>query len=405
MTGDAASNPTLTDQELAAAHKARHDLGPGYPQIALPAWIVEAVDSDSVRIGALSVPPAWDPSRSIETDRDLVLATRRLLRLPDAGVSVATTFSGSVALDRTMTAISRVARVRGCVGVSVITTTPSIDIMRLFLSERSEVVSHFVPCRTDADDEFALDVSRLLETLSDVTSRHPDHLRVVLLTSPENPTGATWSKSELSQIAEACNRSGSVLVVDHCFLLVGVHSDPPTAVWDVAHAGQEWVGIWDTGKTLGLNEEKLGFLISGGELMPSALLNSVNTVQFGVSRRQKLFFSRILCDARFPRYLDDLRELCRANSETLRCAFEGAKSIKIRTPKSGSFAMIDCLGFQEDDEAIRAKLLGADVGVIAGNVFFHAPPIPRNLIRIALARDRVHFKHSVERLRGVLLAF
>lgn len=49
----------------------------------------------------------------------------------------------------------------------------------------------------------------------------------MLLSSPENPTGEIWSNSALKAIAKVCLYHKAVLIIDHCFLLAGVHKKSP----------------------------------------------------------------------------------------------------------------------------------------------------------------------------------
>src|SRR5204863_7106101 len=104
-----------------------------------------------------------------------------------------------------------------------------------------------------------LDVNQLLSFIDAPLPR--ESTRAILLTSPENPTGAFWNSDDLRAIARACEDHGYSLVVDHCFYLAGVHEELLPAVWQFADVIEHWIGIWDTGKTFGLNGEKLGFLI------------------------------------------------------------------------------------------------------------------------------------------------
>lgn len=393
---------TLTDQELAAANMARYDLGPGYPQLEPPPWCAEIVNSEEIRAASLSFPPAWNPDLSVKVDRDIESAVRRLLRIPDSA-HVMSTFSGSVALDRAMTAVVRLARRRGCTNVRVITTSPSIDIMKLFLSERSEIEPTFVRAKESSEPPFILDSQAFFEALGSSCERFPGSMHVALLTSPENPTGEIWTGAQLESVSRLCRDLGAVLMVDHCFLLAGVQDATPPAVWGVAEPGLDWIGIWDTGKTLGLNEEKLGFIVSGGASLPEEVRSAVNTVQFGVARRQKMSLAKILSDARFSQYTCQLRQVCLDNADVLRDRFSDDARFLLRTPRAGSFALIDCARLGMTDESIRVELLKRDVGVIAGRVFFHADPVPRSYIRLALAREPRHFGESVLRLREALL--
>ena len=59
---------TLTEQELAAAQRAVHDLGPGYPLISLPGWCVNFANDKAIALASLEFPPAWSSvkSRNVE---------------------------------------------------------------------------------------------------------------------------------------------------------------------------------------------------------------------------------------------------------------------------------------------------------------------------------------------------
>lgn len=164
----------------------------------------------------------------------------------------------------------------------------------------------------------------------------------------------------------------------------------------------QWLGIWDTGKTLGLNEEKLGFIGAGGETLPERIDEALNTVQFDVSRRQKLTFTAILSHEKFGGYTTQLRTARVRDSQRLQDEFADDPRVCVRVPTAGTFALVNCEGLGADDQALRHQLLARDVGVIAGRVFFHVEPIPRHLIRIALARGPRYFSMAISRLRESL---
>jgi histidinol-phosphate/aromatic aminotransferase/cobyric acid decarboxylase-like protein len=393
---------TLTEQELAAAQRAVHDLGPGYPLISLPGWCVNFANDKAIALASLEFPPAWSSVKSRNVEDELSRSVRDLLCIRDDAVSMHATFSGSVALDRAMTAIVLFARERGCRSVHVITTSPCIDIMKLFLSERVEIEPIFVPSDANGDFPYGLNGDGICRALECSRTHNPTGLQVVLLTSPENPTGEMWTGAQLSQIAARCAEHHALLVVDHCFLLAGVQAERPAAVWDIALGDLDWIGVWDTGKTIGMNEEKLGFLIVGGPHLSRFAEQSVNTIQFGVSRRQKLVFSAILSDRRFGAYLGQLRSICLHNVETLQELIVRDPRISVRLPKAGSMVLLNCSRVGVGDEVLRRLLLDAEVGVISGRVFFHSDPVPTDYIRLALARDPDYFRGSIIRLLHVL---
>lgn len=146
------ADATLTLQELEAAYLATYDLGPGYPQIPVPDYIRALYLDDSIEDLSLKFAPFWTPRKQRMVDEDLQSAFERLLRVErhqHAGVRV--TFSGSIALDRALTACTRYCATRetGPMHADVVTTSPCIDIMRLFLTEKAYVNSAFVESSRD----------------------------------------------------------------------------------------------------------------------------------------------------------------------------------------------------------------------------------------------------------------
>jgi aspartate/methionine/tyrosine aminotransferase len=380
---------TLTDQEIEAAQRATFDLGPGYPQIALPGYLRSVYLDRSLDELALANPPEWTASRQAAVDAGLEAAVRDLLMLPAASYdSVSPAFSGSVALDRALVgalAMSGDGGRRPTTGV--VTTTPSIDIMPLFLGERSQVVTRYAHSR--AGDPAALDRDAVLRRIAEVRATRGTGL-VVLLTSPENPTGAVWRPQDLKAIGDACFEAGGVLVVDHTFLTAGVHGRADVeCVWQAFGSGQDWIAIWDTGKTFGLNGDKLGFLVSGSDRATAAVRRSLSVMQYDVSRRQKVLFAELFRRAARMDYVGHLNAVCHRNL-AVAADMVASTDLRIRRPRAGSLLLLE-LPPGADDERTRRRLLRSGIGVVAGSVFFHADPRPRTLLRVALARDPDYF--------------
>lgn len=187
------------------------------------------------------------------------------------------------------------------------------------------------------------------------------------------------------------------MIVDHTFLTAGVQSAGHVApIWEVLKVGADWMAIWDTGKTFGLNEDKLGFIITGSTQVDRSVRQSLGVLQFGVARRQKLFFSEMLRRAYLMDHVADLRATCRANWQTVEECTSGSPVEAIK-PEAGSLALLR-VPAPYNDEIVRRHLLSHGIGVVAGNVFFHTAWSPSNLIRVALAREPSYFRDGFERL-------
>lgn len=390
---------TLTIQELEAASLARFDFGPGYPQLVLPDWLAKIYADASIAAHSLEVPPQWSPSKQAELDRRLESAVRQFLAVPDAVTEpIRVTFSGSIALDRSISAISRLVHRRrpDTTHFTVVTTTPSIDIMRLFLQERREIITSFVSSeRNGVPGE--LDVDQFIARLVELHSA--GEAVVALVTSPENPTGAVWSEEELLKIARTCRDIDAIMLVDHAFVLSGVQEvDEVPRVWSLPSQCCDWIAVWDTGKTFGLNEDKLGFILSSGPEVSRAIDDAVSLVQFGVARRQKLLFAEVLSEANRRSYVGDLRAVCRRN---LALAVDVGAPIA-RLPRAGSLLLLKVGNVGKTDEVVRRESLLAGVGVIAGNVFFHTDWRPISVVRLALSRDPEYFAEGLAKLLPLL---
>jgi hypothetical protein len=394
--GDESLVTTLTEQELQAAYLARYDLGPGYPQLPVASYVHDLYLDDATEDLSLKFAPFWTPEKQQLVDAELEKSLARFLGLNASAYSgLFCTFSGSVALDRAFTAaISGVAPQRSK-RATVITTSPSIDIMRLFLQERRLLSTRFVESRRA--EPWGLSKDGILEDLKDLAYGPRSAAAIVLLTSPENPTGCVWSRDDLRSIAEDCFRCGGILVVDHTFLTAGVHKrEEVDAVWDVLGPDTDWIAIWDTGKTFGLNEDKLGFIVCGSQRTEQLVREALGVLQFGVSRRQKLFFTELLTRSFYFGHSDDLHAICCTNLKMAATMCESA-GLTVIGPTAGSLCLIE-LQNGVYDETVRRSLLRLGVGVVAGNVFFHTRWRPHSFIRVALARDPDYFSEGMGQL-------
>ncbi|QGZ96622.1 aminotransferase class I/II-fold pyridoxal phosphate-dependent enzyme [Terricaulis silvestris] len=392
---------TLTEQELQAAYLARHDLGPGYPQLDVPPYVRRLYLDSTAEDLSLKFAPTWSPEKQAQVDADLEVALRRFLMIPEGPrIQIRSTFSGSIALDRALATAQLLARQRGKKKIAVITTTPCIDIMKLFLLERADVKPAFVASNKNGALG-VLDAEAVLQKLAQVRAKDEREHIVVLVCSPENPTGSIWSEQDLMHIARECAAADATLIVDHCFAVAGVHHPKDVAaVWSAASELCDWIGIWDTGKTFGLNEDKLGFLISGDAETSRAIDAALAVVQFGVARRAKIFFSELFRLATYYDHVRELNELCANNLETLERLV--GPSFDLFPTKAGSLALIDVSRTGEADEAIRKRLLSNGVGTVAGSIFFHSSWKPEHYIRLALARRADYFEEAVMQMMQVL---
>ncbi len=378
----------VTSHGLAIAGTAEIDLGLGYPQVALPAWLREVLATGVDPDVAYSVATEGATSDDATLDRDLLATVCTCLGIDERhAASGFLTFSGSVALDRVL--VSQLGA-----GGSVVTTTPSLDMVSAMISEHPGVEPVYVPTTAPG---YHLDVEALAARL------RPD-TRCIVLSSPDNPSGNVISRPQMAALVALAVDRDVTLVLDQCFALVNPHGVDVPVMADFAVPGLKWVLLWDTGKTFGLNHEKLGFVLCSPELRAS-VGERVNVLQSDVSRRQKLLFRTILDAARRNRWFDHLSKIVATNLELVRRACVDLP-IRPSFPDAGSLVLLDIAptGLRAP---VFADMLLADkgVGVISGSHFFHplAPSGARqadcdHLVRVALARQPELIRRAMERV-------
>lgn len=372
----------LTDQELLITNIAKVDVGAGYPYLALPDWVWECITDASALHTVYGFPPDVTGHESGELTEGLLLAVCDLLAInPAHHRNAFATFAGSVALDRVISTVAPQ-------GAHVVSASPSIDIIPGMLSERA-ISATFVP----SADGFDLDVEALLDAVTPATE-------CIILTSPENPTGNVIEAEDLRLIAEFSRDRGITLVVDQCFALIDPFRVGISLLPNVAVEGLSWVFLWDTGKTFGLNEDKLGFIVCSPDLR-DRLAHRLNILQFDVSRRLKVLFREILRRAKSAGYPNYLSERVRANVEIAEAVLVGT-GLQPLIPDAGSFLLLDTVGHRASASELAAALLQTkSLGVIRIDSFFTPQPPALHAdryIRLAMAREPSVIEEAARRI-------
>lgn len=378
----------LTDDAQAIARTATIDLGLGYPQLAHPPWLRHLLVAGVDPALAYSSSSRWSAAADAALDAALLEAACRCLGIDEHhAANGLVTFSGSVALDRVL------ASELG-VGGSVVITSPSVDMVSAMISEHAGAQAVCVPTTGPG---FHLDVDAVAASLL------PD-TRSIVITSPDNPSGNVVVADQMHALVTLAMEHDVTLVVDQCFALINPHGIDIPALAEFATPGLRWVMLWDTGKTFGLNHEKLGFVLCSPEVLPG-IRERLNVLQYDVSRRQKLLFRAVLDQAHANRWFDELSTTVAGNLELVHQASLDVPLVA-SSPDAGSLVLLDVTDVAEGmTGSVFADVLLADkgVGVIRAADFFHplAPsgvrqPEHDHFVRVALAREPAQLRTGMD---------
>jgi len=385
-------NLLTTEQREGRAH-AIFDLAIGYPVLPVQEYIEEHLSlwvRHSLSRSSLAQTGPW---RGAEPSVLLNDAISKIIDIPEEFRRfIEVTFSGSIAVQRSVVATQRIAKDRGFNKVKYILLEPCVDFYRSILSELS--VDYVSISRTTSDGESDW-VSLILDELKKISSQD-GVMPVLMLDSPSNPEGIIASPDQMNSVMIRLNEHKGLLLADHCFAVAGVH-DPKKTTFAFSGPSPrcEWISIWDTGKTFDLNGDKIGVLISSSEYVHDFVLSALETIQVTPAGRDLLFFSQFLSHPIADELVNVLNVESTKNCNFLESITSESNFVK---PAGGTFAMLTLEDSPLTSIETRRRLLSRGVAVASGASFTtHRRDDPK-FIRISFARPHEVFVEASSRL-------
>lgn len=361
----------LTSIELQKLAIGQIDLAAGYPNLELPSWIEQVYNNQSGQ--QYSQEFVWQVGKLRDIDDSLTSAVLRLLALNDQ-------IAGNVCvLPNGSTAINRVVASMALTGGQIVVSSPSFDVIAATVSEFHNCSLNIV----NALDIHEFDVELIIDAID-------SECVGVILCSPENPTGAVLSEQDIFRITERAAKFGATVFIDHCFCFCSEDGDTVPLIANSAHPDSSWIMLWDTGKTFGLAQEKLAFLISSSDLFP-ILVDRVRVLCFDTPLRTKRLFLEIFRDTRITSYLTEFQTTISKNRGALRTKID-AKHVMCHLPQTTSLALIKLCNETYRDLENKVHMVPLNV-FFAMNDDFSSMHV--NWYRVALARDHSEFLRAV----------
>ena len=215
--------------------------------------------------------------------------------------------------------------------------------------------------------------------------------RAMLINTPNNPTGAVYSRKSLEGIADICRRHDLWLLSDEVYWTLGdsEHLSPRT----LPGMEERTLVINSMSKSHGMTGWRLGWLTGPQELI--TLLISLNLVTtYGLTD----FVSRAAIEALNNDYgVEQIATLYAGRRKLFLDAVRGMNNVTVRGSEGGMYAMLDISAVEPDDEKFAwAFLDGENVGVMPGSSFGDASA---GHIRISLCQPEPILLEAAERLR------
>jgi aspartate/methionine/tyrosine aminotransferase len=288
--------------------------------------------------------------------RDAIAAYVATLRPPVGSDRIAVTSSGVNALMLAMQALVGA----GDEVVAVVPVWPNLTAQPAILDAH---VTRFA-LQPDRDGEWRLDVGALCAVITRRT-------RVLLVNSPNNPTGWTLAHDEQVALLDHCRTTGTWIVADEVyerlfFADAGAGAAPAPSFLDIADRDDRLIVVHSFSKSFLMTGWRLGWLVVPSQSAPSfAKLIEFNTSCAPVFVQRAALAALAHAEDFVPGLVERLRR-CR---DTLLPQLRSIPGVRVASPPGGLYAFLRAPG--SDDSLAFAKRLvqEAGVGIAPGAAF------------------------------------
>jgi aspartate/methionine/tyrosine aminotransferase len=232
------------------------------------------------------------------------------------------------------------------------------------------------------EDGYRLDPERVADAMTPRT-------KLVIVTSPHNPTGAIVDAVDLQEVGRIAARRGAQVLVDEVYLDSTGKATPPAA-----RQGAPFISTSSLTKSYGLSGLRCGWTLSSPDL--AERLRRARDVVDGTG---SIVAERLSVLA--FRHLDMLmartRELLTTNGALMQAFLQSRQDLEYIPPRGGTVVFPRIRGV-EDTAAFAQRLLADYETAVVPGRFFDAP----GHIRVGFSGATDRLSEGLERLRAAL---
>ena len=269
---------------------------------------------------------------------------------------------------------------------------PNLTAQPLILGARLRCLA----LKPQADGAWTLDLPALLAAITPTT-------RLLVINSPNNPTGWTLSKAEQQAIVARCRETGTWILADEVYERLYYRGDTTNGAapsfLDVSGPNDRLVVVQSFSKAFLMTGWRLGYLVMPATMtQPLGKLIEFNTSCAPVFVQRAAAVALAQTDTITPRIVAHLRQ-CR---DTLVPLLQALPGVTTSAAPGGMYAFLRVNGFDDSLQLAKRLVLEAGVGLAPGAAF--APEAEGWLRWCFASKDLTRLEQGVQRLRDWLAA-
>jgi aspartate/methionine/tyrosine aminotransferase len=314
--------------------------------------------------------------------REAIAAYLARLHRPTVEDNIAVTASGMSALMLVVEALVAPAdRV-----VVVTPLWPNLVEIPKILSGNVECVA--LECR---DGEWRLDLDRLLAALTPAT-------RLLLVNSPNNPTGWTLTRAEQEAILARCRRHGIWLVADDVYERLYYREDTPAApsFLDLAAPEERVISVNSFSKSWLMTGWRLGWIVAPSPLMPDL----GKLIEYNTSCSPAFVqHAGVAAITKGEPTVAHTRERFRRARDYLVGALSRMPGVEVAAPAGAMYAFFRVRGLTDSLAFCKRLVHEARLGLAPGRAF---GPEGEGFVRWCFASDEARLGEAVARFERAM---
>jgi len=231
--------------------------------------------------------------------------------------------------------------------------------------------------------------------LAELAAAFNDRTRVLVLNTPNNPTGHIFRHEELRVITELCHRWDVIVITDEIYEYI-TYDAPHIPIATLPGMFERTITISGASKTFSATGWRVGWTIAPADLT-SGIKKTHDFLTVGAPHPLQIAVAEAL---RLPEsYYQELAAGYRHRRNRM---VKGLRELGFRVsmPEGAYYIMADFSSLSSDDDVTFARNLTLNRGVatVPGSSFFHDPAMGRTYIRFNFCKSESLLDEALNRL-------
>ena len=240
------------------------------------------------------------------------------------------------------------------------------------------------------DGDFKLDLDRIIDACDAKT-------RVIVWSSPANPTGWTATYEDLRALLEFSRKTGIWLISDEVYHRLYADGVAAPSILEIADDEDRVLVVNSFSKSWAMTGWRVGWLNHPLSLAPSV---SAMTQYINSGTAAILQAGAVAALRQGEPYVDELRNQVRAGLDCVYDHLSGVETIMLpKKPRGGMYAFFRLKGHTNSRDTCRMLLERTKVGLAPGVMFGDAG---EGFVRMCVFREKAVLQHAVDRIATVL---